>query len=46
MNLKVKNMCVLKFGLTLPQDKEHANMATIGEPRNVTEAIELSDANK
>jgi hypothetical protein len=29
-----------------PQDKEHANIATIGEPRNLREAIELSDANE
>ena len=29
-----------------PQDKEHANMATIGEPRNVREAIESSDASE
>ena len=28
-----------------PQDKEHANMATIGEPGNKREAIESSDAN-
>jgi hypothetical protein len=28
------------------QDKEHANMATIGEPRNLREAMESSDASE
>ena len=29
-----------------PQNKEHANMAIVGEPRNLREAIESSDASE
>ena len=29
-----------------PQDEEHANMETIGEPKNVSEDIESNDASE
>lgn len=35
-----------KNDILSPRNKEHANMAIVGEPRELRESIELSDANK